>query len=125
MDYNTQKLLGIQDLNITFDKEWLAYRKDKRNKLAQIVSGSLDKRPSHCPSCGIAWQTTKDVYAHGTTPKKRVIQLPDLNNKPLYLELTIRRFKCRHCFVVSANHLPIIFQSLLSSAERVSVETSN
>lgn len=118
MDYNTQKLLGIQDLNITFDKEWLAYRKDKRNKLAQIVSGSLDKRPSHCPSCGIAWQTTKDVYAHGTTPKKRVIQLPDLNNKPLYLELTIRRFKCRHCFVVSANHLPITFVKRRNSISR-------
>lgn len=109
MDYNTQKLLGIQDLDITFKEDWLIYRKDRRNRMAQIIEGSLEKRPSHCPSCGVAWESTKDVYAHGTTPKKRVIQLTEINNQPTYLELTIRRSKCRHCSVVSANHLPNYF----------------
>ncbi|NYS49887.1 hypothetical protein HZY93_08080, partial [Streptococcus danieliae] len=74
MDYNTQKLLGIQDLDITFKEEWHSFRKDKRNRLSQIIEGSLEKRPSYCPSCGVAWESTKDVYAHGTTPKKRKIQ---------------------------------------------------
>lgn len=106
MDYVTQKLLGIQDLNITFREDWLTFRKDKRNRLAQIIEGSLEKRPSCCPSCGVIWESTKDVYAHGTTPKKRQIQLTEIDNKPVYLELTVRRFKCRHCSVVSANHLP-------------------
>lgn len=109
MDYNTQKLLGIQDLDITFKEEWHSFRKDKRNRLSQIIEGSLEKRPSYCPSCGVAWESTKDVYAHGTTPKKRKIQLPEIDNKPTYLELTIHRFKCRHCSVVSANHLPNYF----------------
>ncbi|MVX58783.1 hypothetical protein E5983_03870, partial [Streptococcus danieliae] len=92
MDYVTQKLLGIQDLNITFREGWLTFRKDKRNRLAQIIEGSLEKRPSCCPSCGVIWESTKDVYAHGTTPKKRQIQLTEIDNKPVYLELTVRRF---------------------------------
>ena len=69
----TQKLLGIQDLNITFKEDWLTFRKDKRNRLAQIIEDSLEKHPSYCPSCGVIWESTKDVYAHGTTPILYVI----------------------------------------------------
>ena len=82
-----KNLLGIQDLDITFKEDWLIYRKDRRNRMAQIIEGSLEKRPSHCPSCGAAWESTKDVYAHGTTPKKRVIQLTEIN-KSAYLSRT-------------------------------------
>lgn len=98
---NTQKLLGIQDLGIPFREDWLTYRKDKRNRLAKIIGGSLDKRPSYCPSCGLAWESTKDVCAHGTTPKKWQIQLTEVDNQPV----VIRRFKCRPCFVVSFNYI--------------------
>ena len=43
MDYVTQKLLGIQDLNVTFREDWLTFRKDKRNRLAQIIERFFPK----------------------------------------------------------------------------------
>ena len=51
MDNNTRKMLGLTDENITFPEDWLEDVKIK-GVTAQLISGSLTYKPTHCEKAG-------------------------------------------------------------------------
>lgn len=89
MDYHTRKLLGLTDIHLHFDDDWLEERSYKGVQ-AQVIKGKLVTSPNRCENCGSA-----EIIHNGSYTTHS--QMLKVKEKLTILELKRSRFFCHTC----------------------------
>lgn len=89
MDNHTRNLLGLTDIHLHFDDDWLEERRYKGVQ-AQFIKGKLITSPCRCENCG-----SLEIIRNGSYTTHS--QMLKVKEKLTILELKRTRFLCHTC----------------------------
>lgn len=112
MDYNTRKLIGLTDENLSFPEEWLKEEKSS-GVTGHVIEARLDYTPLYCPNCGS--KNEGRIIKNGTHKTK--IQLLPIRSFKTELALTKTRFLCKECQGTFNAQTPLVEKNCFISSE--------